>query len=99
MKETHPLEEKNLSRKETTFSPDQTEQLTELDEKALQKIQGGFVRPASIAVGTIGGGFGGGFGEKATGGNTTESVLTGIMGAGVGGLVGEQLTRRVPVIR
>lgn len=97
MKETHPLEEKNLSRKEATFSPDQTEQLTELDEKALEKIQGGFVRPAAIGVGTIGGGLGGGFGEKAAGGNKTESVLTGLLGGAVGGTIGDGLTRKVPV--
>ncbi len=97
MKETHPLEEKNLSMKEATFPPDQAEQLTELDQKTLQEIQGGFVRPALIAggasIGALGGGLGGGFGEKAAGGNTTESVLTGVMGAGVGALAAERLTR------
>ena len=93
MKEAHPLKEKNLSMKEATVSPDQTEQLTVLDEEALQEIQGGFARPASMAGGAIAGGLGGGFGEKAAGGNTTESVLTGVMGAGVGTLAAERLTR------
>ena len=93
MKETHPLEEKNLSMKEATFPPDQAEQLTELDQKTLQEIQGGFVRPALIAGGASIGALGGGFGEKAAGGNTTESVLTGVMGAGVGALAAERLTR------